>query len=211
VIRLIIVEDQTLVSQGLKRLLSGEPDFVVVASAARAAQVMPLVRQWRPDVVIMDLRLPDGSGIDLTDELLALPEAPRILVLSSYDEPPLVERAISAGVAGYLPKLASFAELAQAIRDVHAGKKVLHPDIASALMDSVRRRHVAAAAGSLLGDEELTVLTHMAAGLSYGDIAEAMFVSERTVRRRVSAIFDKLGVNDRAQAVAEALRRGLIR
>lgn len=200
-VAVLIVEDQTVVREGLRQLLAAEPGFVVAGEAATVAEAVAAAARHTPDVVLLDLKLPDGSGLDVCKQILRLPGAPAVLILSTFADAALVQAALDAGAAGYLPKTASFAEIASAIRAAFAGGLVLHPSLA---------RQVVAKRPAELLDAEREMLRRLAAGESYQAIGEALFMSERTVRRHMNVIFEKLGVPNRAAAVAEALRRGLL-
>lgn len=200
-IAVLIVEDQTVVREGLCQLIAAEPGFVAAGEAATVAAGVAEARRLRPDVVLLDLKLPDGSGIDACRQMLSLPGAPAVLVLSTYADAALVQAALDAGAAGYLPKTASFAEIAGAIRAAAAGGLVLHPSLA---------RQVVARRPADLSAQEREMLRRLAAGESYQALGEALFMSERTVRRHMNVILEKLGVPNRAAAVAEAMRRGML-
>lgn len=201
-IRLLLVDDQTVVREGLRQLVESEPAFKVVAEAATAAEATQMAKRFRPDVVLLDLKLPDGSGLDAARQMLAGSDPPAVLILSTYTDAALVKSALELGAAGYIPKTASFAEIAAAIRTAVGGGVVLHPSLAGKL---ARRSNEAE-----LNPQEIEMLKLLAAGLAYGEIGATLFLSERTVRRHMSLLFDKMGVQSRAQAVAEAMRRGVL-
>jgi DNA-binding NarL/FixJ family response regulator len=206
-IRVMIVEDQTLLRESLKRLLESEPGVVVKGEAGTVAEAVDAAERSRGevDIIILDLRLPDGNGLDAVESLKrALPEA-RVFVLTSYDDLALVERAMSLHVAGYAPKNATFDELLSALRSIRQGQTYVHPAITRRLVEGFGS-HFADA----LTETELKILQYLSDGLSYGEIAGRLFVSEKTVRRYSAVIFSKMNVSDKAQAVAEALRRGLL-
>lgn len=206
-LRLLLVEDQTVVRQGLKRLLDMQPEVEVVGEASSAADSVEKARNLDPDVVIMDLKLGGDSGIDASESILAHQPCAQILVLSAYDDFPIIERAIAAGILGYAPKLASFEELMEAIQTVGQGKRYIHPVIADRLMEGMRNSYVQRSSKEPgLDQRERELLRHVAEGLSYREIAVRIYSSERSVRRHIQAICDKLGVTDRVQAVAAALR-----
>lgn len=199
---LVLVEDQTVLREGLKQLFASEEGVRVAGEAASAAEAVTVTRRVRPDVVILDLKLPDGSGLEAARQILAEKDPPAILVLSTYEDAALVQSALDIGVSGYVPKTASFQEIAAAVRAAAAGSVVLHPP----LVGKVARR----SASGALSQEEIELLRLLAAGASYLEIGARVFMSERTVRRHMNVVFEKLGTATRAQAVAEAMRRGLL-
>lgn len=201
-LKLLLVEDQTVVREGLRQLVESEPGLLVAGEAATVAEAVALAQRLAPDVVLLDLKLPDGSGLDAARQMLAATDPPAVLVLSTYEDVALVRAALTLGVSGYLPKSASFQEIVSAVRAAAAGGVVLHPSLAG----KVARQP---AEGDLTPDE-LAMLKLVAAGASYGEVGTQLFLSERTVRRHMNLVFEKLGCTNRAAAVAEALRRGLL-
>jgi DNA-binding NarL/FixJ family response regulator len=200
-LRVLLVEDQTVVREGLRQLVESEPGLTVAGEAATVAEAVAQGARLRPDVVLLDLKLPDGSGLDAARQLLAGQEPPAVLVLSTYEDVALVRAALALGVSGYIPKSASFQEIVAAVRAAAAGSVVLHPSLAG---------KVAQPADGEMTGQEMTMLRLLADGASYGEIGTKLFLSERTVRRHMNALFAKLGCASRAAAVAEALRRGLL-
>jgi len=182
--------------------MSHQPDMVLVAQAASGKEAIQQYREHRPDVTLMDLRLPDISGIDALIAIRSeFPDA-RIIMLTTFEGDVEIQRALEAGARGYLLKNMPPADLVQAIRQVHAGKKRLPPELAAQLAEH-------------MGDENLTVrevevLAQVANGNRNRDIAEHLFISEETVKVHVKHIMDKLGAKDRTQAIAIAVRRGII-
>ncbi len=202
VIRLLLVEDQTVVREGLKQLIGSEEGFKLVAEAATVADATLMARRHRPDVVLLDLKLTDGSGLDAARTMLAAEDPPAVLILSTYTDTALVKSALDLGCAGYVPKTASFQEIAAAVRTAVAGGVVLHPSLAGKL---TKRGGEAD-----LSPQEIDMLKLLSSGASYGEIGSKLYLSERTVRRHMNLLFDKMGVQSRAQAVAEAMRRGVL-
>lgn len=198
----LLVEDQTVVREGLKQLVASEDGLTVAGEAGTVAEAVAAARRLQPDVVILDLKLPDGSGLEAARQMLAQKDPPAVLVLSTYEDAALVQSALDIGVSGYIPKIASFVEIAAAIRAAAAGGIVLHPS----LVGKVARR---SAEGAVTA-HEIDVLRLLAAGASYAEIGAKLYMSERTVRRHMNVIFEKLGTSTRAQAVAEAMRRGVL-
>lgn len=201
-LRVLLVEDQTVLREGLRQLFDSEEGMKVVGEAGTVAEAVSLTRRTRPDVVMLDLKLPDGSGMEAARQMLALQGSPAVLVLSTYEDAALVQSALDLGVSGYIPKTASFQEIAAAVRAAAVGGIVLHPS----LVGKVARRN----ASTALNQHDMDILRLLASGASYGEIGAKLYMSERTVRRHMNVIFEKLGTNTRAQAVAEAMRRGVL-
>lgn len=201
-LRILLVEDQTVLREGLKQLVDSEEGMSVVGEAGTVAEAISLSQRVRPDVVLLDLKLPDGSGLDAARSMLAGKDPPAVLVLSTYEDVALVRAALDLGASGYIPKSASFGEIAAAVRAAAAGGVVLHPSLAG----KVARK----SAEGDLSSHELSLVRLLATGASYGEIGSKLYLSERTVRRHMNVMFEKLNCTTRAQAVAEAMRRGLL-
>lgn len=206
-IRVLIVEDQTLLRQALRRLLESENGVRVVGEAGSCAESLKLAAEHAHelDVVIMDIRLPDGSGLEATEALLRANPQTRVFILTSYDDLALIEQAMALHVAGYALKNSTYDELISGLQTVMRGQTYLHPAIAHRLAEGIGA-HLA----NTLTATELKLLKLMADGLSYGEIAKQLYLSEKTVRRYATVLYSKMNVTDKAQAVAEALRRGLL-
>jgi DNA-binding NarL/FixJ family response regulator len=205
VIRVLIVDDHPIVREGVTAVLERERDIDVVGSADSIERGLQLAAKLRPDVVLLDLKLPDARDVDSVTSFAG--EDRGIVVFTAYDADEEVFRAIRGGARGYLLKGSPAAEIAQAIRQVHAGESYLTPRIAAKLVDGFSRPR---AGSGLLSARERGVLRLVAAGLSNRQIAETLSISERTVKFHVTAIFNKLGAENRAQAVALAAERGLL-
>lgn len=205
-IRILIADDHPVVRDGLRGALTGEGDIEVVGQAGDGAEALELVRQLDVDVVLMDLRMPRMSGLEAISALAS--EAPhvRVLVLTTFDSERDVLPAVEAGATGYLLKDALPDELVQAVRAVHRGESVLAPSAVRLLMGQVR-----GPSGRSLSDRELEVLRLVADGASNRKAASLLFISEASIKTHLQHVYDKLGVRDRAAAVAEAYRRGLLR
>jgi len=211
-IRVLIVDDHALVREGTRQLLELEDDLQVVGVAANGIEALDLVTETHPDVVLMDIEMPEMDGIEATARIAA--EFPRtsVLALSAYDDDQYVQRLIEAGAVGYMLKDVRGGQLIEAIRSVHRGESVLHPSITRKVMrnlatPSVRADHQLDG----LSDREIAVLRMTARGLGNDAIALELGISVRTVQAHLSNIFDKMGVESRTQAVVEALKRRWIR
>jgi DNA-binding NarL/FixJ family response regulator len=205
-IRVLLVDDHAVVREGLRAFLQLQPDIEVVGEADGGETALAVAARVEPDVVLMDLLMPDGDGIAAIRELrLARPEA-RVMVLSSYIDDAQVFGAIQAGAAGYQLKDIQPEALADAIRAVHAGQPALHPEAQARLM----HRTAEPPAGTTLTPRERDVLRLLAEGFANKEIGRRLFVSEKTVKTHVSSILQKLGVQDRTQAALAAVRQHLL-
>lgn len=202
-IRLIVVDDHPIVRDGLRGMFTGEPGFEVVGVAGDGAQAVSLAEELRPDVILMDLRMPGTDGVTAIRRLAERGSTARILVLTTYDTDSDVLPAIEAGATGYLLKDAMPEELVRAVRAAARGEAVLSPSVATRLIGQVR------APSDPLSARELEVLTLIARGSTNREAASRLFISEATVKSHLLHIYAKLGVNDRAAAVAVAFERGL--
>ncbi len=204
-IRLIIVDDHPIVRDGLRGMLDGDPDLEVVGEASDGVEALAVVAKLQPDVVLMDLRMPGGGGAAAIRALADRGETARVLVLTTYDTDADVVPALEAGATGYLLKDAPREELVRAIRAAARGETVLAPSVATKLVSQLR-----APAHDTLSERELEVLTLIAQGETNRGAAARLFISEATVKTHLLHIYEKLGVNDRAAAVATAYERGLL-
>ena len=204
-IRLLVADDHPVVRDGLSGMFAADPGFEVLGEAGDGAEAVRLAQALHPDVILMDLRMPGMDGLTAIKELAKRGLAARVLVLTTYDTDSYVLPAIEAGATGYLLKDAPRAELLRAVRAAADGKAVLAPSVASKLMNRVR-----APEPELLSRREIEVIELVAAGTTNRDAAAKLFISEATVKSHLLNIYGKLGVNDRAAAVAEAFKRGLL-
>jgi DNA-binding NarL/FixJ family response regulator len=212
-IRVLIADDQALVRTGFRVILDAEPDLQVVGEAADGREAVDLVQQKRPDVVLMDIRMPNLDGIEATRHLTALPRAPRVLMLTTFDLDQYVYEALRAGASGFLLKDAGADELLHGVRVVAAGEALLSPSITRRLIADYARRPPASeqpAALAELTPRELEVLRLLARGLSNREIARELVLGEATVKTHVARVFQKLDLHDRAQAVVLAYETGLV-
>ncbi|MDX6741054.1 response regulator transcription factor [Actinocorallia sp. A-T 12471] len=208
-IRVFLADDDQLVRSTLRALLSAEPDMSVVGEAASAHRVIEGVRATRPDVVLMDVRMPGPDGVAATREILRHPPPhPRILVLTTFDLDEIVDGAIAAGADGFLLKRATPEEIVAAIRAVAGGDAVLSPQVTRRLLRDLAARPRPAPLPVPLTDRESDVLRELARGLSNPEIADTLGVSLETVKTHVKAVLLKVGARDRTQAAAWAYRTG---
>jgi DNA-binding NarL/FixJ family response regulator len=215
-IRVAIVDDQGMARAGFTSLLAAEPDIEVIGAAADGEAAVELVSRLKPDVTLMDIRMPLLDGISATRRLVQAGVATRVLVLTTFDLDEYVFEALRAGASGFLLKDATAEELASAIRVVAAGESLLAPGVTRRVIDAFVRRAPAPARAlvdhrlSSLTPRELEVLGLLARGLSNLAIAERLFVSEGTTKTHVSNVLAKLGLRDRVQAVVFAYEAGVI-
>jgi DNA-binding NarL/FixJ family response regulator len=204
-IRLLIVDDHPVVRDGLRGMFTGDLEYEVVGEAADGGEALTLAASLRPDVILMDLRMPGLDGATTIRQLSERGVPSRVLVLTTYDSDSDVIPAIEAGATGYLLKDAPRAELIRAVRAAYRGEAILAPSVATRLMSQLR-----APAEETLSERELEVLTLIAQGLTNREAAARLFISEATVKTHLIHIYTKLDVNDRAAAVAIAYERGLL-
>lgn len=201
-IRVFSVDDHPLLREGIAAIVNSQPDMELVSQASTGREAIQQFRQHRPDVTLMDLRLPDLSGVDATIAIRSeFPDA-RILMLTTFEGDVEIQRALEAGARGYVLKSTPPRELVEAIRQVHAGKKRISAEVAAHLAEHVGEE--------ALTERELEVLAQVAGGNRNREIGERLFISEETVKVHVKHIMEKLGATDRTQAVAIAIRRGII-
>jgi len=210
-LRILIVDDHEVVRLGLRALLSRYPDFVVVDEAESADQALEKTRLHHPDIVVMDIRLPGTNGIEACEMIKEEFSETHVIMLTSYAEDDMLFDAISAGAAGYVLKQVGSDDLVHAIQCVGRGEALLDPAVTQRVLERVRQaaRQEQAAAFADLTEQELRVLGLVAKGKTNKEIAKALYLGEGTVRNYVSSILSKLGLTNRAEAAAYAVRHGL--
>jgi DNA-binding NarL/FixJ family response regulator len=201
----LLVDDHPVVREGLRGMIDAEHDLTVVGEAGSGAEAIAMAESLRPDVILMDLRMPDVDGVTATERIVAALPRTRIVVVTTYESDTDILRAVEAGAAGYLLKDATRAELANAVRDAARGKTVLAPTVADRLVRFVRQP-----TSVTLSAREVEVLGHVAKGKSNADIGRELHISEATVKTHLLRAFNKLGVSDRTAAVTTAMSLGLL-
>lgn len=204
-VTVLIADDHPVVREGLRGMLAAEPGIVVVGEAGSGDEAVTMARMHRPDVVLMDLRMPGGDGVDATAGILATVSSTRVVVLTTYETDADIVRAVEAGATGYLLKDTPRADLVSAVRAAARGETVLGPTVAGRLVSHLRRP-----AAEPLSARETEVLTLVARGQTNAEIGRALYISEATVKTHLLRAFGKLGVSDRTAAVTTAIERGML-
>jgi len=201
-IRILIADDHPIVRDGLNAVINDQPDMEVVAEAANGKETVQLALQQRPDVLLIDLRMPQLNGVEAIHAIRAEWPQARMIILTTYDGDEDIYRALQAGAQAYLLKGMPRTELLDTIRAIHAGHKRIPPEVAAKLAERI--------SASQLTERELEVLQLIVAGQSNKEIGNSLSITEGTVKAHVNSILGKLGASDRTQAVTEALRRGIV-
>jgi DNA-binding NarL/FixJ family response regulator len=205
-IRLLVCDDHPVVRSGLRGMLESQPDLEVIAEAANGSEAVALANRFRPDVVLMDLRMPEMDGVTATAKIKMEHPEIHVLILTTYDTDADILRAVEKGATGFLLKDAREEHLFDAIRQATQGRSPLAPSVATRLVERLR-----GSADTSLSEREIEILQLVAQGSNNKEIARELLISESTVKAHLLHIFDKLGVTDRTAAVTTALRRGIIR
>lgn len=206
-IRVLLVDDHPVVREGIRGMLTAEADLAVVGEAASGPEAVVRAAELEPDVVLMDLRMPGGDGVEATERIRAERPGAHVLVLTTYDTDDDILRAVEAGATGYLLKDTPRAELAEAVRTAARGETVLTGRLAGKLFTGMRQRNEPAAT---LSPREAQVLRLASEGCTNAAIGHALHISTTTVKTHLMRVYDKLGVSDRTAAVSQAIRRGLL-
>lgn len=211
-IRVIVCDDQEIVTQGLSTILNNDPEIEVVGAAYDGLELLGLLPEKNPDLVLLDLKMPVMNGIQAAQRIQQSFPKVRVIILTTYDDDEWLFDALQSGVQGYLLKDTPSQQIVEAIKGAMKGETYLDPSIAGKVVSSIAYQTPSDKSRSaiLLSERETDVLHLMARGLTNADIARELFLSEGTVRNYASALFNKLGVNDRTQAVIAGLRNGLI-
>ena len=204
--RVVVVEDHTLVRQSLVKTINAEDGFEVAGEAGRGDEGLKLISQLSPDVVLLDITMPGGNGLEVAAQMRTAAPNSRFLFLTMHDDDASISKAIALGADGYVLKTASTDELLTALHAIAEGGSYLSPSVARRVIDLAGGKSPAAN----LTDRELEILRLLASGARPGQVAEKLFVSIKTVKNHLTSVYAKLGVQTGAQAVAEAYRRGLV-
>jgi DNA-binding NarL/FixJ family response regulator len=209
-IRVLLGDDHTLVREGLRRSIESTEGVEVVGEAANGADMVRLAREARPDVVVLDIRMPEMDGIEAARRMATELDSTRVVMLTAYDDRHFVVEAVRAGARGYVLKSKDAAHLLEAVRLVHEGHMVIDPELVVALADELSVAKTRDAGAESLTEREIEVLQLLAFGYTNRDIAKRLYISPDTVKTHLEHIYQKLGASDRTAAVAEAFRRRLI-
>ena len=205
-IRILLVDDHEMVREGLKAMLQSEPDLEVVAETGLGREVPALLERTRPDIVLLDARLPDMSGVEVCRLAARSHPNVKVIMLTTFVDPDLVDECIEAGARGYLVKDVRGMSLKENVRAVSRGQAVLAPEVAGGILDRVRDRRSAEAGPPALSQSQLAILGLMTRGFSNREIATEIHLSENTIKTHVQEIFRKLGVHNRVEAVMTATK-----
>lgn len=209
-IRILIVDDHPVVREGIGSMLQKEADFKVVGEASNGLEAVEKARELAPDVVLMDLRMPEMDGVEAISRIKAEKPEVKFIILTTYSDDEYIFKGIAAGARAYLLKDAPREELFKAIRMVSRGESLIQPVVASRVLDKLAELSRKTPAGDTLSDREIEVLRLMAGGQSNKDIADHLSITQSTVKTHITSIFQKLNVTTRTEAVTNALKKGII-
>ncbi|PPD58926.1 response regulator transcription factor [Dehalogenimonas etheniformans] len=210
-IKVLLADDHVIVREGTKELVQRQPDMQVVAEASDGVEAVELARVYRPDVIVMDIAMPNMNGIEATKQIKKILPTTAVLILTAYDSDQYIMALLEAGAAGYLLKNVRGNQLIDAIRAVYSGESILQPSTTRRVIDHLKVKAVKSeedSAANTLTEREMEVLKLAAKGVSNRDIAEQLFVSNRTIQTHLSNIFKKLSVGSRTEAILYGLKRG---
>jgi len=210
-IKILIADDHPVVREGLNAMLSREIDFEVIGEAKDGVEAVSKVKELKPDVVLMDLRMPEMDGVEAMRQIRSIDPAVKFIILTTYSDDDYIFSGIEAGARAYLLKDAPRDELFKAIRAVHKGESLIQPVVASKLLDRFSQLSRRTPSGEELSERELEVLCLMAKGAANKEISAELKIAQSTVKTHITNIFQKLAVNDRTEAVTQAIKKGLIR
>jgi DNA-binding NarL/FixJ family response regulator len=209
-IKVVITDDHTLVRQGLRRYLEDEDGIEVLGEASTGGEGVSLVAQARPDVAILDIRMPEMDGIQAAREIAAAPGDTKVIMLTAHDDRRLMVESVQAGARGYVLKVRDAEYLVRSVRLVAEGNLVIDPDLVSVLAEELSEARTGSPGGETLTERELEILQLLAFGYTNRDIGRRLYISPDTVKTHLEHVYQKLGASDRTAAVAEAFRRRLI-
>ena len=209
--KVLIADDHPVVREGISAMLNRQPDIEVVGEAENGRECVEKTRELRPDIVLMDLRMPEMDGVEAMRQIAATNPEVRFIVLTTYDNDEYIFKGIEAGARAYLLKDSPREELFKAIRAVHRGESLIQPAVAGKVLDRFAELSRQVQAPEALSDREVEVVKLMAEGTANKEIAVSLHISESTVKTHIQTIFQKLGVSDRTGAVTQAIRKGIIR
>jgi DNA-binding NarL/FixJ family response regulator len=210
VIKIVIVDDHPVVREGIGAMLKREPDFKIVGEASNGYEAVEKARELSPDVMLMDLRMPEVDGVEAITRIKAEKPEIKFIILTTYSDDEYIFRGIAAGARAYLLKDAPRDELFKAIRAVSRGESLIQPVVASRLLDRLQELSKKSPSVDTLSEREVEVLNLMAKGVSNKDIADQLSITQSTVKTHITSIFQKLDVTTRTEAVTTALKRGII-
>ncbi len=209
-IKILIVDDHPVVREGICSMLKREPDFKIVGEATNGLEAIERVRELSPDVVLMDLRMPEMDGVEAISKIKEERPEVKFIILTTFSDDEYIFKGIAAGARAYLLKDAPREELFKAIRAVSRGESLIQPVVASRLLDRLAELSKKTPSAEMLSERELEVLRLMASGVSNKDIADQLSITQSTVKTHITSIFQKLNVTTRTEAVTTALRKGMI-